>query len=223
MLTHEADSLHRSKAMMHQLLERGGAVVSTLNAQGETIKVGEMEAAVAAVLISIARSPQNVQRKILDVANVLGLSQSTVRAIERRLNTDKWIVLAGCGAAVCGQADNVGAVLNRVVCAAVLNRVVCAAVCSRFCCPSEGLPPNAAHVTPHDFVLNSFVHALSPMPRALVYLCRPMRQMRLHSQRRVLEQAQAGGRRCGGHLARVRCRAWPLAPDNCLLPASGAG
>ncbi|RUS31535.1 hypothetical protein BC938DRAFT_477626 [Jimgerdemannia flammicorona] len=38
---------------------------------------------------------KNAQRKMLDTANTLGLSQSVIRYIERRSAQDKWIFLAG--------------------------------------------------------------------------------------------------------------------------------
>ena len=38
---------------------------------------------------------QRAQRKMLDVMNTLGVSESLLRAAERRMKMDKWIVYGG--------------------------------------------------------------------------------------------------------------------------------
>eukprot|EP00300_Choanocystis_sp_HF-7_P039594 c5911_g1_i1.p1 GENE.c5911_g1_i1~~c5911_g1_i1.p1 ORF type:complete len:218 (+),score=52.19 c5911_g1_i1:30-683(+) len=75
LLVNESGSLKRSERGLQELLDRGAAMFTVLHHQGESIK--------------------NVHRKIIDVANVLGLSENTIRAIERRLVTDRWIVYGG--------------------------------------------------------------------------------------------------------------------------------
>ncbi|ETV92726.1 hypothetical protein H310_13153 [Aphanomyces invadans] len=74
-LTQEHDSLHRSSRMINELNELGAATMSNLNDQRSRLK--------------------GVHRKVLDIANHLGLSGSLLRVIERRETADKWIVYGG--------------------------------------------------------------------------------------------------------------------------------
>eukprot|EP00301_Raphidiophrys_heterophryoidea_P003900 c11741_g1_i1.p1 GENE.c11741_g1_i1~~c11741_g1_i1.p1 ORF type:complete len:163 (-),score=36.14 c11741_g1_i1:165-653(-) len=71
----ESQSLGRSQQTLASMLERGAGLMGQLQAQGDTIK--------------------SVHRKVLDVANVLGLSQATIRVIERRISGDRIIVFGG--------------------------------------------------------------------------------------------------------------------------------
>ncbi|EQC38521.1 hypothetical protein SDRG_04228 [Saprolegnia diclina VS20] len=75
MLSHEYDSLGRSSRMVNDLTDLSYATLGNLSDQRDRMK--------------------GVQRKVLDVANRLGLSGSLLRIIERRDTVDKWIVYGG--------------------------------------------------------------------------------------------------------------------------------
>ncbi|KDO27203.1 hypothetical protein SPRG_07452 [Saprolegnia parasitica CBS 223.65] len=75
MLSQEYDSLGRSSRMVNDLTDLSYATLGNLSDQRDRMK--------------------GVQRKVLDVANRLGLSSSLLRIIERRDTVDKWIVYGG--------------------------------------------------------------------------------------------------------------------------------
>ena len=74
-LTEEADSLANSRGMMNDLLASGEASLSSLVGQRQRMRW--------------------VNRKMLDIGNKLGLSNSTMRMIERRDATDAYLVFGG--------------------------------------------------------------------------------------------------------------------------------
>ena len=74
-LTEEADSLANSHGMMNDLLASGQASLSDLVSQRSRMRW--------------------VNRKMLDIGNKIGLSNSTMRMIERRDATDAYLVFAG--------------------------------------------------------------------------------------------------------------------------------
>jgi Golgi SNAP receptor complex protein 2 len=71
----ENTSLRNSTSMVNEYLASGQATLSELQSQRERLK--------------------SAQTKVLDVLNLLGVSNSIMRAIERREWTDKWIVMCG--------------------------------------------------------------------------------------------------------------------------------
>ena len=71
----ESQSLDRSASMLNDYLESGRNTLSELIGQKERLK--------------------SVQRKVFDIVNYLGLSNTLMRAIENRDVVDKWIVYAG--------------------------------------------------------------------------------------------------------------------------------
>mmetsp|Transcript_30998 Transcript_30998/g.52977 ORF Transcript_30998/g.52977 Transcript_30998/m.52977 type:complete len:209 (-) Transcript_30998:112-738(-) len=74
-LTEEADSLANSRGMMNDLLASGEANLSSLVSQRQRMRW--------------------VNRKMLDIGNKIGLSNSTMRMIERRDATDAYLVFGG--------------------------------------------------------------------------------------------------------------------------------
>ncbi|OQR82714.1 hypothetical protein ACHHYP_15627 [Achlya hypogyna] len=75
LLSQEHESLGRSSRMVNEITELSYLTLGNLSDQRERMK--------------------GVQRKVLDVANRLGLSSSLLRVIERRDAVDKWIVYGG--------------------------------------------------------------------------------------------------------------------------------
>jgi len=71
----ESASLSRSSRLMGDYLATGQETLSELTSQRERLK--------------------GVQRKVFDIMNYLGLSNSIMRSVERREIVDKWIVYAG--------------------------------------------------------------------------------------------------------------------------------
>uniref|UniRef100_A0A7S2XZE9 Golgi SNAP receptor complex member 2 n=1 Tax=Fibrocapsa japonica TaxID=94617 RepID=A0A7S2XZE9_9STRA len=71
----EGAALTRSQAMVEDLTYTGQAIMANLLDQRSTLK--------------------SAQRKILDLANLLGLSGVLMRSANRRDATDKWIVFGG--------------------------------------------------------------------------------------------------------------------------------
>mmetsp|Transcript_11395 Transcript_11395/g.15950 ORF Transcript_11395/g.15950 Transcript_11395/m.15950 type:complete len:215 (+) Transcript_11395:302-946(+) len=69
------ESLKASNAEADRILETGRATLDNLRKQGDILK--------------------RAHRKVLDVANTLGLSNSLIKMIERRENMDKILVFAG--------------------------------------------------------------------------------------------------------------------------------
>jgi len=69
------NSLTRSNRYMDDLLSQGAATIQNLRDQRSTLK--------------------GVQKKILDVANTLGMSNTVIRLIERRGQQDKYILIGG--------------------------------------------------------------------------------------------------------------------------------
>lgn len=74
-LTEEADSLQNSHGMMNELLASGQANLTGLVGQRSRMRW--------------------VNRKMLDIGNKIGLSNSTMRMIERRDATDAYLVFGG--------------------------------------------------------------------------------------------------------------------------------
>ncbi len=74
-LSREADSLESSRNMMNDLLASGQANLSSLVGQRQRMRW--------------------VNRKMLDIGNKIGLSNSTMRMIERRDATDAYLVFGG--------------------------------------------------------------------------------------------------------------------------------
>ncbi len=74
-LTEEADSLANSHGMMNDLLGSGQASLNNLVSQRSRMRW--------------------VNRKMLDIGNKIGLSNSTMRMIERRDATDAYLVFGG--------------------------------------------------------------------------------------------------------------------------------
>jgi Golgi SNAP receptor complex protein 2 len=74
-LTEEADSLASSHGMMNELLTTGANSLSNLVGQRSRMRW--------------------VNRKMLDIGNKIGLSNSTMRMIERRDATDAYLVFGG--------------------------------------------------------------------------------------------------------------------------------
>ncbi|OQR92592.1 hypothetical protein THRCLA_08668 [Thraustotheca clavata] len=75
LLSQEHNSLSRSSQMVSDITDLAYASLGNLSDQRDRMK--------------------GVQRKVLDVANRLGLSSSLLRVIERRDTVDKWIVYGG--------------------------------------------------------------------------------------------------------------------------------
>ena len=73
-LQHHA-SLERSHRGVDDLLAHGGTILESLRDQRSTLK--------------------GIQKKVLDVAQTLGMSSTVMRLIERRQDGDKWILLGG--------------------------------------------------------------------------------------------------------------------------------
>eukprot|EP00743_Colponemidia_sp_Colp-15_P005774 GILK01006206.1.p1 GENE.GILK01006206.1~~GILK01006206.1.p1 ORF type:complete len:212 (-),score=25.51 GILK01006206.1:161-796(-) len=71
----EHNSLKEQNNLIDGIFETGRSVLTSLSSQGATLK--------------------GAQRRVLDIANVLGLSNSLMRVIERRHSVDKWLVLGG--------------------------------------------------------------------------------------------------------------------------------
>ena len=71
----ENDSLNRSSNMINSYIAQGQETLQELLSQKDRLK--------------------NVQRKVLDIMNYLGISNSIMKAVERRDFTDKWIVISG--------------------------------------------------------------------------------------------------------------------------------
>ena len=74
-LAEEADSLASSSNMVNDLLSSGQASLSSLVGQRQRMRW--------------------VNRKMLDIGNKIGLSNSTMRMIERRDVTDAYLVFGG--------------------------------------------------------------------------------------------------------------------------------
>lgn len=74
-LTEEADSLASSQGMVNELLASGQASLNSLVGQRQRMRW--------------------VNRKMLDIGNKIGLSNSTMRMIERRDATDAYLVFGG--------------------------------------------------------------------------------------------------------------------------------
>ena len=74
-LSEEADSLASSSNMVNDLLSSGQASLSSLVGQRQRMRW--------------------VNRKMLDIGNKIGLSNSTMRMIERRDVTDAYLVFGG--------------------------------------------------------------------------------------------------------------------------------
>ena len=67
-------------------LDRSSNMVNTYIAQGqETLNE----------LLDQKNRLKNIQRKVFDIMNYLGISQSIIKAVEKRDFTDKWIVIIG--------------------------------------------------------------------------------------------------------------------------------
>lgn len=71
----ENDSLGRSSSMINDYINSGRETLSELTSQRERLK--------------------SVQTKVYDILNLLGVSNSIMRAVERRDFYDKWIVFGG--------------------------------------------------------------------------------------------------------------------------------
>lgn len=71
----ENSSLGHSSRMMNDYLSQGQETLGNLLSQRERIK--------------------SVQRKVLDILNYLGLSNTIIKVVERRDTVDKWIVYSG--------------------------------------------------------------------------------------------------------------------------------
>jgi len=69
------DGLNRSNKYLGDMLTQGSEILSNLREQRGTLK--------------------GVQKKILDVANTLGMSNTVIRLIERRSEGDKYILWGG--------------------------------------------------------------------------------------------------------------------------------
>lgn len=111
--THE--SLQRSNEMMDDLQEMGTKALASLNQQRGTLKVtngtGRREnmrkktctmhsitcyrLMCVVPSVSLCACGQNAHRKALDVANILGLSSSLLKIIERKEGVNAWITY-GC-------------------------------------------------------------------------------------------------------------------------------
>lgn len=74
-LVKEDESLSQSRSMVLELIDSGSASLNSLVTQRSRLK--------------------GVRRVMLDIGNKLGLSNSTMRIIERRDVTDAYLVLAG--------------------------------------------------------------------------------------------------------------------------------
>lgn len=75
------NSLNNSNREVDNLLNYGSEMLSSLRSQRDTIK--------------------GFRRKMLDVANVLGMSNTVMRLIEKRSEGDKWVLIGGM-ALTCG-------------------------------------------------------------------------------------------------------------------------
>lgn len=74
-LTRESDVLGRAGQQLDEFLERGRLVLGDLGDQRQMLK--------------------STQKAIYGVANTLGVSNETIRLVERRAFQDKWIFYAG--------------------------------------------------------------------------------------------------------------------------------
>lgn len=71
----ERSALEKANQMMDDVLGQGGQVFSNLLQQNQTLKLA--------------------RKKLLDAANVIGVSSSLVNVIDRRQTGDKWLVYGG--------------------------------------------------------------------------------------------------------------------------------
>ena len=71
----ESASLDRSSNMVNTYIAQGQETLNELLEQKDRLK--------------------NIQRKVFDIMNYLGISQSIIKAVEKRDFTDKWIVIIG--------------------------------------------------------------------------------------------------------------------------------
>jgi len=78
LLADEQRSLAKSDRMVDDMFSQGKGVLGELSSQRSRLK--------------------GVRTRMLDVANTLGLSQTLIRAIERRQNLDAWLVYGGMAA-----------------------------------------------------------------------------------------------------------------------------
>ena len=69
------NSLHRTNREMDHLLDNGASILSNLRDQRGILK--------------------SAQKKMLDVATTLGMSNTVIRLIERRAEGDKYILIGG--------------------------------------------------------------------------------------------------------------------------------
>lgn len=77
-LDHSLDYSARLDSTHHHvdgLLDQGRATLTGLRNQGAALK--------------------NIQKKMISMANLLGLSSTVIHAIERRTSTDRWILFGG--------------------------------------------------------------------------------------------------------------------------------
>ena len=71
----ESGSLDRSSNMVNSYIAQGQETLNELLQQKDRLK--------------------NIQRKVFDIMNYLGISQNIIKAVEKRDFTDKWIVFIG--------------------------------------------------------------------------------------------------------------------------------
>jgi len=74
-LSEQSAALDRSHRGMDDLLAQGATVLDSLRDQRDMLK--------------------GIQRRVLDVAATLGMSNTVMRLIERRQEGDKWVLLGG--------------------------------------------------------------------------------------------------------------------------------
>eukprot|EP00929_Paragymnodinium_shiwhaense_P029972 TRINITY_DN17069_c0_g1_i1.p1 TRINITY_DN17069_c0_g1~~TRINITY_DN17069_c0_g1_i1.p1 ORF type:complete len:217 (-),score=68.45 TRINITY_DN17069_c0_g1_i1:71-721(-) len=74
-LLNERNSLNKSSAMLDDALDQGKAILGNLVDQNKVLK--------------------GARRKLLDAANVMGISASLVSVIDRRQKGDKWLIYGG--------------------------------------------------------------------------------------------------------------------------------
>ncbi|KAH7728010.1 membrin [Aphelenchoides avenae] len=70
------DRLRQSHNAVDDLIAQGTAVLSSIRSQGMNL--------------------HGVKRKVLDIGQTLGLSSTTLRMIEKRLDEDWWVFIVGC-------------------------------------------------------------------------------------------------------------------------------
>lgn len=75
-LVGEGEALGSSQGMVAGMLQQGSATLSDLVSQRDRMK--------------------GVRRMMLDMATTLGVSNTTLRVVERRENQDRMLVFAGC-------------------------------------------------------------------------------------------------------------------------------